>query len=570
MKKLYLLPVFVFIHFSSLLAQWDGNPATVNNPVSRTPGTDVSSAMVSDGNGGVIVAWLSLDEFLDSSFLYIQRKSQSGSILWQTAAKPPLAGSSDLSLFISDLIPDGTGGAYLSWFRELTDTTTNIFLQHFNSNGIKLMGPNGIQINQNDAYLYTTVKLCTYSGGVIATWDRQLNDDSNIPLYAQVFAQKYNTAGVAQWTANGVPVSLTNSFRATPNIISDGNNGAFISFPDSRNSSIDVAGDFTNIDIFAQNLSSTGSRLWGDGGLPVTTAPFNQFSYSGGLSFSTSMISDGNGGFILAYEDYRNDNDGNGNIYLQRLNGNGTSQWATNGVAVSGQTNFYKNNLSLVSDGANGAIASWSVFNNVNFSGSLYGQRITGAGAVNWTTNGKLVSPANSVGLFGSGMAADGAGNYVFTWDRLDNVTFEGSIKAQKLNSAGTIQWAAGGVNICTNPDASASYPSIAGSSGSNDMIIIWQDQRNTESGSDGDIYSAKVGPAGTLIGSAGTSYTTTANGNWDNAGTWMGNNVPPAGADVIIRHNVIGNVNVNCNSIRVQSPGSFNVNPGIIINILK
>lgn len=570
MKKIYFLSVLLFIHFSSLMAQWDGNPATVNNPVSRTPGTDVSSAIVSDGNGGVIVAWYTIDEFRDSAFLYIQRKSQSGSILWRSLANPPIAGVSDLTLYISDMIPDGAGGVYLSWIRELTDTSTNIYLQHFNSNGNRLLDSNGIQLNQNDAYLYSTVKLCTYSGGVIATWDRQLSDDSNIPLYAQVFAQKFNSAGVAQWAANGVPVCLTNSFRATPNIISDGNNGAFISFPDSRNSGIDAAGDFNNIDIFAQRLSSTGSRLWGDGGLAVTTAPFNQFSYGGGLNFSTTMISDGAGGFILAYEDYRNDNDGDGNIYLQRLNGSGTKQWATNGVAVSGQTNFYKNNLSLVSDGANGAIASWSVFNNAIFSGSLYGQRITGEGAVNWTTNGKLVSPANSVGLFASGMAADGAGNYVFTWDGFDNVTFTGKIKAQKLNSAGTLQWATGGVDICTNPDASASYPSIAGSSGSNDMIIIWQDQRNTESGGDIDIYSAKVGPAGTLIGSAGTSYITTSNGNWNNPATWTGNNVPPAGADVIIRHNVTGNVNVNCNSIRVQSPGSFNVNPGILIQILK
>jgi len=84
-------------------------------------------------------------------------------------------------------------------------------------------------------------------------------------------------------------------------------------------------------------------------------------------------------------------------------------------------------------------------------------------------------------------------------------------------------------------------------------------------------IYSGNpvVLSAATNCGPVPVYFVSVKNGNWDNPSTWLGNVVPTSGANITIKHNVIGNVNTTCNSLRVQSPGSLTVNPAITINLL-
>ena len=62
---------------------------------------------------------------------------------------------------------------------------------------------------------------------------------------------------------------------------------------------------------------------------------------------------------------------------------------------------------------------------------------------------------------------------------------------------------------------------------------------------------------------------TAVISGNWNTPATWVGNAVPPAGADVIIKHLVTGNLTTTCNSLSVQSPGSLTVTTGVKITVL-
>jgi len=100
-------------------------------------------------------------------------------------------------------------------------------------------------------------------------------------------------------------------------------------------------------------------------------------------------------------------------------------------------------------------------------------------------------------------------------------------------------------------------------------MITAWSDFRNSAKTST-DIYSAKIGANVALIGTLNNNYVSAGNGNWRNATTWVGYLVPPVGADVTIRHNVIANIKASCNSLRVETPGVITVNTGIGITILK
>jgi len=64
-------------------------------------------------------------------------------------------------------------------------------------------------------------------------------------------------------------------------------------------------------------------------------------------------------------------------------------------------------------------------------------------------------------------------------------------------------------------------------------------------------------------------AYKTVADGNWNDPSIWVGNVVPPDGADVIITNNVTVNTNVTCNSLKVVYPAAVTVLPGFNITVL-
>lgn len=569
MKKNIFIGAFAYLFFQlPLFAQWDANPSVVNNPVSTAVTDDMVISSVTDGAGGAIIAWSAFDLLNATYNISVQRKTVNGAISWNDAATPVnLFSSADYSSVV-DLIPDGSGGVYITWVHYLLGYATDLYLQRISPSGNLLFTPGGIKINASNGHYYSEGHLAADAGGVIITWTEQVLVPGNpIPSYAQVFAQRFNTAGVAQWAPAGVQVSTAAGLRAQPEIIPDGSNGAFIAFADSRNSSIGADGEFDNIDLYAQHLSSTGSQLWGATDVIVSNADSNQFTYSGSRQ-TGSMIADNSGGMIIVFEDYRaNNNDNNANLFAQRLNSSGTRLWPGTAVPLTNPTIIYKDFLHLANDGADGVVATWDELDFGSI-GEAHAQRINNAGIADWGTNGILVTPAADPGFTSSTMTGDGLGNYVITWSFLDQPSGNIIIKGQKLNSAGLPQWTAGGVNICTNPNAAARYPNIIKSS-SNTTLVAWEDSRNQVTNNI-DIYAARISSSGNLIFVNPNNYNTVANGNWNNPAIWAGNAVPPAGANIFILHNVIANVNTTCNALRIISPGVLTVSTGINVTVLQ
>jgi hypothetical protein len=569
MQKYIFIVLFAILFLQRpVLAQWNANPSIVNNPVSTALTDDVVISSVTDGAGGAIIAWTAYD-ILNATFnIAVQRKTVNGAISWNNAATPVNLFSSADYCAVADIIPDGYGGVYITWVHYLLDYASDLYLQRISPSGNLLFTPGGIKINASNGHSYSEGHLAADAGGVIIAWTDQLIIPGNpIPGYAQVFAQRFNTAGVAQWAPAGVQVSTVAGLRALPEIIPDGSNGAFIAFADSRNSGIGADGEFDNIDLYAQHLSSTGSQLWGATDAMVSNADSNQFIYSGSRQ-TGSMIADNSGGMIIVFEDYQaNNNDNNANLFAQRLNSSGARLWPGTAVPLANPTTFFKDFLHLANDGADGVVATWDELNFGSI-GEAHAQRINNAGIAAWGTNGILVTPAADPGFTSSTMTGDGLGNYVITWSFLDQPSGNIIIKGQKLNGTGLAQWTAGGVDICTNPVAAARTPKIIKSS-TNSTLVVWEDSRN-QATNNMDIYAARISSAGTLIFVNPNNYNTVANGNWNNPAIWAGNAVPPAGVNIFILHNVTANVNTTCNTLRVISPGILTVSTGINVTVLQ
>jgi hypothetical protein len=232
-------------------------------------------------------------------------------------------------------------------------------------------------------------------------------------------------------------------------------------------------------DIYAQRISAAGAVLWTADGAALCTAAGNQ-------QFPT-IISDGAGGAIVTWYDYRGG--ATADIYAQRISAAGAVEWTANGVALctaAGEQAYPK----IVPDGAGGAIVTWHDFRGSG--ADIYAQRISAAGAVLWTANGMALCTATGEQSYPT-IASDGAGGAVVTWfDYRSGTSYD--IYVQRISAAGAVQWLANGVALCTATGSQQS-PTII-SDGAGGAIVNWMDHR---SGTDFDIYTQQISAAGAV-----------------------------------------------------------------------
>ena len=155
------------------------------------------------------------------------------------------------------------------------------------------------------------------------------------------------------------------------------------------------------------------------------------------------IISDGEGGAIIAWYDLRNGNDYD--VYAQKINSSGVPMWTGNGVAICTAMNTQSNPY-LVSDGTGGAIIIWNDLR--NGSGDMYAQKISAAGAVQWATDGVAICQGSFYTQI-AGVITDGAGGAIVAWRDDRNTNANPDIYAQRISAAGVTQWASNGVVVC-------------------------------------------------------------------------------------------------------------------------
>ncbi|HEX7078397.1 MAG TPA: FlgD immunoglobulin-like domain containing protein [Candidatus Eisenbacteria bacterium] len=232
-----------------------------------------------------------------------------------------------------------------------------------------------------------------------------------------------------------------------------------------------------NADVYAQHLDMSGAPLWGADGLAVCTDSTDQQS--------PVLTSDGAGGAIIAWQDLR---DLNYDIYAQRVSAGGTVQWTSNGVPVCTAAGSQVLEVAT-SDGANGAIIGWRDLRSGD--SDVYAQRLSATGTRLWT-------PADGVGvcvLAGSQtdvrILGDPRGGAFLVWrDRRAGLYYD--IYAQSLDSGGAPRWTANGMPVCAATYDQLS-PSIA-LDGRFGLLVAWQDQRN---GIDFNVWAQRLKPDG-------------------------------------------------------------------------
>ena len=337
----------------------------------------------------------------------------------------------------------------------------------------------------------------------------------------------YPAHALALWQTNGVPLSTATNHQEWPAITTDGAAGAIVAWSDKRSG---------NFDVYVRRVNALGVVQWTPNGVPLCAVTGDQIN--------VTIVSDGAGGAIVAWQDYRSST--NYNIYVQHVNASGLVQWAPNGIALctadndqrypvpatdgaggaivawddardSAEFDIYAQRINaagviqwmddgvelctqpfiqylpaILSDGAGGAIVTWPDFRS-STDYDIYGQRVDGSGSTLWADDGVPICAAlnNSAGQT---MAPDGAGGAIVTWEDF-RYGVDWDVFAQRIDAAGNVQWTMDGVPLCVIRGVQTT-PTIV-PDGSNGAIVTWWDIR---SNIDYDIYVQRVNASGTAL----------------------------------------------------------------------
>ncbi len=407
--------------------------------------------LCSDGAGGVIIVWQDIRS--GNYDIYAQRVDAAGTVRW--AANGTAICTADGDQTEPQLCSDGAGGAIITWQdSRYPSDTPDIFAQRVDASGMVQWVPNGACIAWT-AYAQFHPQLCSDgAGGAIITWE-----DNRLLAHKSIWAVRLDASG---WLVWGFMPSqrLICEMGALPQICSDGAGGAIITYQSAP----------YNSDIYAQRIDASGAVRWGAGGTAICTASDEQQR--------PQLCSDGAGGAIITWGDSRS---GAFDIYAQRIDANGITNWTANGTAVCTAGNNQEN-PQLCSDGAGGAIIVWPDYR--SGLGDIYAQRVDASSIGKWVANGTAVCTAGD-NQVNPQLCSDGAGGAIIIWG--DSRSGCSDIYAQWVDGAGTVEWAANGTAVCT-VGGDQTYPQLV-NDGLGGFIITWSDSRSGPA----DIYCSDI-----------------------------------------------------------------------------
>lgn len=363
--------------------QWAANGIVVCNAV----GAQVSQVVASDNSGGIVVAWGDFRSGTNND-IYAQRVNSAGAVQW--VGNGVILCIDGTTQDVPQIVASGGGSTVIVWRDwRFGAGDIDIYAQRLTPAGAVQWGAAGISVCGALGVQQEVQLVADGTGGAVIAW-ADYRSGSN----ADLFAQRVNSSGAAQWIGNGIMVSGAPLDQLSPRLVSDGAGGAVVAWYDFR---------VSDYDIYVQRVTASGSPAWTGDGVAACTVP--------GTQRFPSIASDGMGGYVVAWNDNR---DGAfpeyTNLFAQRFSSNGAPLWSSGGISVCSAANFQGAPVCLY-DGAGGIIITWG--DQRSLASDIYVQRLDnnygfwgrpeptittvkdvpndqgGKVAVNWTASGR-------------------------------------------------------------------------------------------------------------------------------------------------------------------------------------
>ena len=230
-------------------------------------------------------------------------------------------------------------------------------------------------------------------------------------------------------------------------------------------------------DVYAQRVDNTNSPMWQPNGLPISIVDRNQRRLRM-IRHDTHAI--------VVWNDRRGRS--SWDIYAQAVNLDGKMLWQTDGIPIC--TNAAdQSTQAILSDGEGGAIVVWEDERRSSEFQDLYIQRIKSDGTPMWEQDGIPVFPSESL-QSNPILVADGLGGfYVVWWDVIGYDTWH--IMAYRFSFNAKPLWDT--PRLITPEDGMHGEPRVV-ADGKGGLIVVWQIYENFIND---QLYAQRISPDG-------------------------------------------------------------------------
>ena len=200
---------------------WDSAGVALN------PVFDQRSATLTSVENGIGCFWSESRTF--NYDIYFQRLDLAGNAVLESGGVNVVNSSGDD--YVQALLPAPDGDYLLFWIEEIWPAS-RLKYKKVDASGSTTIGwpSSGYSLSDQSAEAGNlVVKQISDTDGVLAVW----NQDGN---FSDIYAQKIDWDGTAQWATGGVPVTTANNDQSAISLdIDEGGNNAFIAWEDFRN-----------------------------------------------------------------------------------------------------------------------------------------------------------------------------------------------------------------------------------------------------------------------------------------------------------------------------------------------
>jgi len=452
-------------------AQWPSDPAT-NLPIVVKSGDQVVEKLAVRPDGSGYVAWF--DNASGNYDVFLQRFNATGVAQWASGGLLVSHHAQDTSLVDWDLIADSQGDAVLAFTDLRAGGDLDAYAYRIDASGQFLWGPDGVVLSNNADFEANPRVAEASDGDFVFVWSKLPNVGDGAQLM-----QRLSPAGALRFAAGGIPV-VTEAGKQPgfSEIVASDNGSVIVSYVRDIKTFASVR------NVRAVKIDSTGAPAW-----PAPVSVFDAGSVP--IAYEPKLLADGAGGALVLWHRAAPTLFSS---FVQHLGASGSELWAHNGVEVSTTPNMHHIDPSFAFRAASGeTFVFWNERNSIQSQHGIYGQKLSSAGARQWTDGGVVLLPVDGIEKILPQCVGYSDGAMEFHLQGIPGQPTKYTALGFRLDGAGNEVWAGAPLSVSTVVSNKSRLTPKSGAGG--EVRLVWEDDRN----GDRDLYGQSVLPDGTL-----------------------------------------------------------------------